>query len=97
MNKILILASLFLIVGCAGIGQQAANVKACASDPVCLETARKEAIKMKEVGRAVGDAVPFPSAPLVAGCAFYGVALIFNLAKGGAKKRDADGNLETYL
>lgn len=88
MKTLWLVAFIVLITGCAAIKEQTANVKACVADPVCMEQAVSQAKKTREVGRAVGDALPFPAAPLVAGSVFYSVALLVGLMRGGKKIRE---------
>jgi len=73
MKKLLILVAFSTsLLGCAWLGQQVDYQKACMSDPVCLESAKKDA----ELVKTVAD-MAFPGAGAVAGAGILALALWF--------------------
>ena len=68
--KTLILISVLALSGCAFLGEQFDYQKACAADPVCLESAKKDAELVKSV-----VAVGYPAAAGIAGSLIFSLSL----------------------
>ena len=90
---ILVTSLLFLLTGCAALGNQKANWEACQQDPECLDKAKAAFVKGQVIGSLAGGLAPIPGAGSAGGAIGGGVAFLIAMLAGGAalrKKKESE-------
>ena len=79
MRKLLLIALLGTLVGCAFLQSQKANWQACQADPACVEQAKAWQSRTETASVVVASAFPVPgaaAAPKVLGYIALGLAML---------------------
>lgn len=84
MKKLyLIFLLAFLLIGCAVLKTGKEAWLACQHDPVCIQEAKANANKGKEIGQTVGASITVPGGAVAGAILGYGVLFAFSMIKGG--------------